>query len=143
MCSRKMSSYCFTSGTSRVTLVIKPAISHEWRKDREVFMTSGTYPWSCKYQVLVFFPLIIVLSVLRLTDSDYPFGIFKSQCVCKSSSKAFYFSTLYTIIPHTLLQSGIQELIQRCLAEAGIKVLGQFSMFILGKPLKEVCIKGV
>ena len=61
----------------------------------------------------VFFPLIIVLSVLRFTDSDYPFGIFKSQYVCKNSIKAFYFSTLYTIIPHTLLQSGIQELIQR------------------------------
>jgi hypothetical protein len=54
MCSRKMTSYCFTSGTSRVTLVIKPAISHEWGKDREVFMTSVTYPWSCKYQVLYF-----------------------------------------------------------------------------------------
>ena len=38
-----MSSYSFTSGTSRVTLVIKLTISIEWGKDREVFMTSGTY----------------------------------------------------------------------------------------------------
>jgi hypothetical protein len=45
-CSGRESSSCSTSGTRRVNLVINPVISHEWGKDREVFTTSGTYPWS-------------------------------------------------------------------------------------------------
>jgi hypothetical protein len=32
--------------TEPVNLVINPVISHEWGKDREVFTTSVTYPWS-------------------------------------------------------------------------------------------------
>jgi len=74
----------------------------------------------------VCFPLIILLYVLRFTDSDYLFVIFKSQCVCKNSIKAFYFSTIYTIIPHTLLQSGIQELIQRCISKKNGKERYQY-----------------
>ena len=46
MCSGRVSSSCSTSGTRRVNLVTNPVISREWRKDREVFTTSGTYPWS-------------------------------------------------------------------------------------------------
>ena len=42
---------CSTSGTCRVNLVTHPVISHEWRKDREVFTTSGTYPWSFVTQI--------------------------------------------------------------------------------------------
>ena len=37
---------CSTSGTRRVKLVTNPVISREWGKDREVFTTSGSYPWS-------------------------------------------------------------------------------------------------
>jgi hypothetical protein len=36
---------CSTSGTRRVNLVTNPVISHKWGNDREVFTTSGTYPW--------------------------------------------------------------------------------------------------
>ena len=45
-CSGMVSTSCSTSGTCRVTLVKNPLISHEWWKDREVLMISGTYPWS-------------------------------------------------------------------------------------------------
>jgi hypothetical protein len=45
-CSGRVSSSCSTSGTRRVNLVTNPVISREWGKDREVFTTSGTYPWS-------------------------------------------------------------------------------------------------
>ena len=44
-CSERVNSSCSTSGTRRVNLVTNPVIS-EWGKDREVFTTSGTYPWS-------------------------------------------------------------------------------------------------
>jgi hypothetical protein len=44
-CSGRVSSSCSTSDTRRVNLVINPAISREWGKDREVFTSSGTYPW--------------------------------------------------------------------------------------------------
>jgi len=45
-CSGRVGSSCSSSGACRVTLVTNPVISHEWGKDREVFTTSGTYPWS-------------------------------------------------------------------------------------------------
>jgi hypothetical protein len=45
-CSGSVSGSCSTSGTRRVNLVTNPVISREWGKDREVFATSGTYPWS-------------------------------------------------------------------------------------------------
>ena len=41
-----VSSSCSTSGTRRVNLFTNPVINHEWRKDREVLTTSGTYMWS-------------------------------------------------------------------------------------------------
>ena len=44
-CSGRVRSFCSTSGTRRVNLVTNPVIS-ERGKDREVFTTSGTYPWS-------------------------------------------------------------------------------------------------
>jgi uncharacterized membrane protein len=40
------SNSCSTRGNRRVALVTMPVISHEWAKDRKVFTTSGTYPWS-------------------------------------------------------------------------------------------------
>jgi hypothetical protein len=45
-CSRRVSSSCSTSDTRRVNLVTHPVISHEPGNEREVFTTSGTYPWS-------------------------------------------------------------------------------------------------
>ena len=51
MCSGRVSSSCSTSDTRRVNLVTNPVISHERGKDREVFTTSGTYPWSFVTQI--------------------------------------------------------------------------------------------
>ena len=42
-CSGRISSSCSTSGTRWANLVTNPVISREWRKNREVFTTSGTY----------------------------------------------------------------------------------------------------
>ena len=46
-----VSSSCSTRGTRRVNLVKNTMISHEWGKDREVYATSGTYPWSFVTQI--------------------------------------------------------------------------------------------
>jgi hypothetical protein len=46
MCSGRVNSSCSTSYTRRVNLVTTPVISHERGKNREVFTTSGSYPWS-------------------------------------------------------------------------------------------------
>ena len=43
-CSGRVNSSCSTSDTCRINLVTNPVISHERRKDRKVFTTSGTYP---------------------------------------------------------------------------------------------------
>jgi hypothetical protein len=43
---RRVNSSYSTSGTRRITLVTNSAISQECGKDRRVFTTSGTYPWS-------------------------------------------------------------------------------------------------
>ena len=43
-CSGRINSSCSTSYTCRVNLATNPVNSHELGKDREVFMTSGTYP---------------------------------------------------------------------------------------------------
>ena len=51
MCSGRVSSSCSTSDTRRVNLVTNPEISQQWGKDREVFTTSGTYPWSFVIQI--------------------------------------------------------------------------------------------
>ena len=50
-CSGRVSSSCSTSGTRRANLATNPVISREWGKDREVFTTSGTYPWSFVTQI--------------------------------------------------------------------------------------------
>ena len=47
----RVSSSCSTSGTCRVNQVTNPVISHKWGNDREVFTTSGTYPWSFVTQI--------------------------------------------------------------------------------------------
>ena len=51
MCSERVSSSSSTSDTRRVNLVTNPMISNEREKDREVFTTSGTYPWSFVTQI--------------------------------------------------------------------------------------------
>ena len=48
-CSGRVSSSLPTSGTRRVNLVTNPVINRG--KDREVFTTSGTYPWSFVTQI--------------------------------------------------------------------------------------------
>ena len=50
-CSGRVSSSCSTSGTRRVNLVTNPVICRELEQDREVFTTSGTYPWSFVTQI--------------------------------------------------------------------------------------------
>jgi len=50
-CSGRVGSSGFTSDTRRVNLVTNPVISNERGKDREVFTTSGTYPWSFVAQI--------------------------------------------------------------------------------------------
>ena len=45
-CSGRGSRSCSTSDTRSVNLVINPVISHVRGKEREVFTTSGTDPWS-------------------------------------------------------------------------------------------------
>jgi hypothetical protein len=49
--SRMINSSCSTSGTRCVNLVTNPVISYESGKNREVFATSGTYPWSFVTQI--------------------------------------------------------------------------------------------
>jgi hypothetical protein len=44
MCSGRIGSSCSTSGIRRIARDTNP-INHEWGKGREVFTTSGTYPW--------------------------------------------------------------------------------------------------
>ena len=50
-CSGRVSSSCSISGTRRINLVTNPVISREWGKDREMFTTSETYPWSFVTQI--------------------------------------------------------------------------------------------
>ena len=50
-CSGRVSSSCSTSGTRRVNLVTNPVISGARGKDRKVFTTSRTYPWSFVTQI--------------------------------------------------------------------------------------------
>ena len=53
MCSGRVFNSCSTSDTRRVNLVTNPVISHEREKYREVFTTSGTYPWSFVTQIFL------------------------------------------------------------------------------------------
>jgi hypothetical protein len=50
-CSGRLGSSCSNSGTRRVILATSLVISHEWTKNREVFTTSGKYPWSFVTQI--------------------------------------------------------------------------------------------
>jgi hypothetical protein len=59
-CSERVSSSCCTSNTRRVNIVTNPVISHEWGKDREVFMTNGTYPWS--FMIQIFHSICLIFS---------------------------------------------------------------------------------
>jgi hypothetical protein len=52
-CSGRIGSSCSTSGTCHVNLLTHPVISREWGKDREVFATSGTEPWSLVTQIFL------------------------------------------------------------------------------------------
>jgi hypothetical protein len=49
--SGRVNSCCSTSDTRRGNPVTNPVIIHVWGKDREVFTTSGTYPWSFVTQI--------------------------------------------------------------------------------------------
>jgi len=49
--SGRVSSSCSTSDIHHVNLVTNPVISHERGKDREVFASSRTYPWSFVTQI--------------------------------------------------------------------------------------------
>jgi hypothetical protein len=51
MCSGRVSSSCSTSGIHSFNLVTNPVISYETGKNREVFLKSGTYPWSFVTQI--------------------------------------------------------------------------------------------
>jgi hypothetical protein len=50
-CSGRVGSSCSTGDTLRVCLVTSPEISHEWGMDREVYTTSGAFPWSLVTQI--------------------------------------------------------------------------------------------
>ena len=63
-CSRRVSSSCSTSDTSRVNLVTNPVTSHERGKDREVFTTSGTYLWSLVTQIFHNVDQVMVATVI-------------------------------------------------------------------------------
>ena len=62
--SGRVSSSCSTSDTCCVNLVTNPVISHEWGKDREVFMVSGTYPWSLVRYILSYIQSKIIYVIL-------------------------------------------------------------------------------
>ena len=49
--SERVGSSCSTNDTRHVNLVTNPVISHARGKDREVFTTSETYPWSSMTQI--------------------------------------------------------------------------------------------
>ena len=68
-CSGRMSSSCSTSGTHRINLVTNPVISREWGKDREVFTTSGTYPWSFNLRDT---EVVICIILVILKESRWP-----------------------------------------------------------------------
>jgi hypothetical protein len=51
MCFGRVSSSCSTSDTRHVNLVTSTVTSHQRGKDREVFTTSGTHPWSYVIQI--------------------------------------------------------------------------------------------
>jgi len=64
----------------------------------------------CKSLFVLFglFPLTLVLSaLLRFTDSDYPFGIFKPFY------PKFNFSTLHITIPHEHVKTSLAEIIHK------------------------------
>ena len=65
-CSGRVLSSCSTSENRRVYLVTNPVICHEWRKDREVFTTSGTYPSSFVTQIFHNGNNDVVLQTCRL-----------------------------------------------------------------------------
>ena len=75
MCSERVSSSCSTSDTRHVNLVTNPVICHERGKDREVFTTSGTYPWSFVTQIFHNGQLSRGVIFSGLSIFDCPFDI--------------------------------------------------------------------
>ena len=49
--SGRLGSSCSNNDTRPFSLVTNPVIRHEWGKEREVFTTRGTYPWSFVTQI--------------------------------------------------------------------------------------------
>jgi hypothetical protein len=99
--SGSVSSFWSTSDIRRVNLVTNPVISRDWEKDRGVFTTSGTYPWSFVTQIvnngrvlstffLFFVPFeVAVLSVRRFIASGYLLDIFKMFLKSVGGVKSF------------------------------------------------------
>jgi ribosomal protein L32 len=89
-CSGRVCSSCSTSGTRHVNLVTNPVISREWGKDREVFTTCGTYPWSFLKQILFYMYICFVDRCLSFCTFSF------RHCVVRSSSiYGFWLSLWY------------------------------------------------
>jgi hypothetical protein len=95
----RVSNSCSNSDTRRVNLVTIQVISHEWGKDREVFATSRTYPWSfvtvcfvdrclsfCTFVwslcCLFFFDVRILITPLVSSNSSYLFVVLGWYYLC-------------------------------------------------------------
>jgi hypothetical protein len=114
ICSERVSSSCYTSGTRRVNLFTNPVINHERGKDLEVITTSRTYQI---YLYLVTW-LMLVKFVHHihciLVDRCLSFCTFSSgHCVgCSSAIYGFWFP-LWCL--QTILTSCIAIIALRCL----------------------------
>jgi hypothetical protein len=83
--SGRGSSSWSTSGTHSVNLVTNPVISHEWGKDREVFMTSGTY--QTNYHTIDLF--IMHITEIHRTVEWCPFAFWVNKS-CRINSPVTY-----------------------------------------------------
>jgi hypothetical protein len=92
-CFGRVNSSCSNSDTRRVNLVTNPVISHERGKNREVFTTSGTYPWMFEMEIRCTF-VIITINI----RNRYIFLFLRCFICCcikrKIFLKVYYFSIL-------------------------------------------------
>jgi hypothetical protein len=80
---------------SRVNVAINPVIYHEWGKDLEVFLTSGTYPWSF---VTRFWSPLWYLQTL-LTKTIKPIFVWYYQyCIAFTNIRVIYDPIIVTDI---------------------------------------------
>jgi hypothetical protein len=95
-----------TSDTRRVNLVPNPVISHERGKDREVFPTSRTYPWSFMTQIFHNGQPSRGGDRKTFEVAVCPFVLFFGHCVvCSSSIYGFWLPLWYlqTLLRHNWL----------------------------------------